>query len=68
LTGLRQGRTASITMDGPDRKSPPAPEAGDARRERLAKALRENLRRRKGAPPTRAGTPPPDDHDDEIVD
>jgi hypothetical protein len=47
--------------DGRDHKAEPGPKSGDARQERLVKALRANLRRRKDGPAREAQTPSPDD-------
>jgi hypothetical protein len=39
---------ASTPMKTPEPKTPPRPTAQEARKQRLAQALRDNLRRRKG--------------------
>ena len=55
-------------MNGHDPKSAAGAKAGAARDERLAKALRDNLRRRKGPPPTPRTASSPERDGDENVD
>jgi hypothetical protein len=55
-------------MDGPDRKTLAASKADGPRHERLAKALRANLRRRKGGVVQTPQTPSPDDLRDDHAD